>query len=115
MAPVARTKPAATSNQKTGLLSSPFFKRGYGGFTSEHEKFYLEQVGLLHGAIVLDPMGGQGYSLARISLRGAQLWLGDFNPAPLLLGMLRGPDMVRRRVELSASLLKTLKRLSLST
>lgn len=85
---------------------SPFFARNYGGFTKEQEAFYLDHIEEPRKKVILDPMGGQGYLLSALASRGAEIWLGDINPAPLHLAMLRDPRMVLRNAELAASFKK---------
>lgn len=73
---------------------SPFFNRAYGGFSRAQEEFFRDLVGNPRGKIVLDPMAGQAASLIPFAERGARLWIGDLNPAPLLLAFLRSPAVV---------------------
>jgi hypothetical protein len=80
---------------------SPFFARNYGGFTKEQEAFYLDYVENPSRKTILDPMGGQGFLLSSLAGKGAKIWLGDINPAPLHLAMLRDPRMVLQRDELT--------------
>jgi hypothetical protein len=79
---------------------SPFYSRAYAGYTLEQEQFYLSQLGAAKWKIVLDPMAGQGFLLAKLALSGAEVWLGDINPALCLLASLRDPAMIRRYKEL---------------
>lgn len=81
---------------------SPFFARTYGGFTSEQEAFYRAHIGDPLKKVILDPMGGQGYMLSSLARNGAEVWLGDIDPAPLHLAMLRDPRMIIRCEELVA-------------
>src|SRR5262249_14463975 len=39
---------------------------------------------------------------AEFAFHGARLWLGDINPAPLLLACLRSPQLIRHRSEIEA-------------
>src|SRR5262245_35957907 len=86
-------KEAATS-------CSPFYSRAYGGFTTAQEQYYLDVLGDVAGKSILDPMSGQGFSLSKISRKGAAVWLGDLNPAPLLLASLRDPRLIHQRIRL---------------
>jgi hypothetical protein len=83
-------------------LKSPFFARTYGGFTTEQEAFYLPLLGQPRKKIVLDPMAGQGFLLGALAGQGAEIWLGDIDPAPLHLGLLRDPRLILQRAELVA-------------
>src|SRR6185295_2367026 len=87
-------------------VASPFFARAYGGFTKEQESFYLRHIGVPNGKRFLDPMSGQGYNLSTLAWRGGEVWLGDLNPAPLHLAMLRDPELAVRHRELVASFRK---------
>jgi hypothetical protein len=76
---------------------SPFFQRNYGGFTQQQKDFFESILNPCEGMCVLDPMGGQGYYLSEIVKEQATVWLGDLNPAPLLLACLRDPGMIIMR------------------
>src|SRR6185369_16120930 len=91
MATLKKTDSRLREDRRT---ASPFFARAYGGFTREQESFYLRHLGSVHGRRILDPMAGQGYTLSTLSWTNAEVWLGDINPAPLHLAMLRDPRMV---------------------
>lgn len=79
---------------------SPYYDRAYGGFTVPQEEFYREVIGAPAGLRTLDPMAGQAYGLSRLSYEGAQVYLGDINPAVLLLASLRSPEVCDRASEL---------------
>lgn len=81
-------------------LASPFYSRAYGGYTIEQAQFAVSQLNGIKGKIILDPMAGQGFALARLAYQEAQVWLGDINPALCLLASLRMPSMVERHEEL---------------
>jgi hypothetical protein len=98
MATVKTTRAELKENRRN---PSPFFARTYGGFTQEQEVFYLRHIGDdVNGKRFLDPMAGQGYNLSALAWRGSEVWLGDINPAPLHLAMLRDPELVIRNREL---------------
>lgn len=73
---------------------TPFYSRNYGGFTKEQWFFFRAISGPLEGRRVLDPMAGQAFYLSHLAWEGCRVTIGDINPAPLLLALLRGPDMV---------------------
>jgi hypothetical protein len=91
---------------------SPFYSRAYGGFTAGQEDYYLSVLGNVAGKMILDPMAGQGYSISRLAGKRAEVWLGDINPAPLLLASLRSPEFFRKRAELIKWVLDLAARLS---
>jgi len=96
MATVNTLRAELTENKRN---PSPFFARTYGGFTQEQESFYLRHIGEVNGKRFLDPMAGQGYNLSALAWRGSEVWLGDIDPAPLHLAMLRDPELVMRSRE----------------
>src|SRR5688500_11401364 len=89
------------AQEERGRTKSPFLARTYGGFTQEQEEFYRLHVGNLENKTVLDPMGGQGFTLSRLAYEGADVWIGDINPGPLHLAMLRDPRLVAQSSKLS--------------
>src|ERR1022692_2600405 len=89
----------------------PFFSRAYGGFTNAQESFFLDVLGSVKGKIVLDPMAGQAFSLSTLAHQGATVWLGDLDPAPLLLAHLRDPRVMRDAPQYTESLLEVIERL----
>lgn len=93
------------------VANSPFYSRAYGGYTAGQEGFYREHIGSVAGKIVLDPMGGQGFLLADLAYEGANLWLGDINPALSLMASLRSPDMVKNAAKLTSWFVSNLARL----
>lgn len=90
---------------------SPFYSRAYGGFTPAQESYYLDILKDVRGLSILDPMSGQGFSLSQLTRQGANVWLGDLNPAPLLLAALRDPKLIQDRVRLVRWMLELLARL----
>ncbi len=88
---------------------SPFRQRNYGGFTQEQKYFFESILKPYKGMCVLDPMGGQGYFLSEIVKEQATVWLGDLNPAPLLLACLRDPRMIMMRDSILEYMNKILK------
>jgi len=94
------------SDQKDGTpknlepTKAPLYKRSYGGFTKAHEVFYLQHAGNLAGKIILDPMGGTGHALSKLAFKEGIVWLGDINPALVLLASLRDPQIIKRASEL---------------
>jgi hypothetical protein len=93
-------------------VRSPFFSRAYGGFTRAQEAFYREMIGDPNGKLILDPMAGQGFALSTMAHSGAMVWLGDIDPAPLLLAGLRDPTILRNAVELVSWANSLLRKLS---
>lgn len=89
-------------NLSADLSESPFFRRNYGGFTKKQKRFYESILPSTSGLHILDPMGGQGYFLSELSRKKQEVWLGDMNPAPLLLASFRDLDLVRERDSLRA-------------
>jgi hypothetical protein len=80
--------------------SSPFFSRSYGGFTEAQATFLHEISPPYPGLKMLDPMAGQGYTVATWAHRGAEVSVADLNPAPLLLSVLRDPSVIGSRQQL---------------
>lgn len=76
--------------------TSPFFSRAYGGFTKHQEEFFRCLLGNPHGKTILDPMAGQAFALSALATDGASVWVGDIDPAPLLLAFLRDPAIMSR-------------------
>ena len=89
-----------TWSNESRRASSLFFARTYGGFTHAQEQFYRTHLGPPQGKRILDPMGGQGYTLSALAGNGCHILLGDINPAPLHLAMLRDPRMILERGQL---------------
>jgi hypothetical protein len=56
-------------------------------------------------------MGGQGFLLADLAFRGANVWLGDINPALCLLATLRSPAAINKRAMLFDRIEEKLKAL----
>lgn len=79
---------------------SPFYSRAYGGYTQSQISFYKERIGNPTRIEILDPMAGQAFALSQLALDGAKVYLGDLNPAPLLLASLRDPRFIKDRVRL---------------
>lgn len=97
----------------TQSLTSPFFSRAYGGFTSGQIEFYRKCLGRVGRKTIVDPMAGQGFALSELAYEGATLWLGDINPAPLVLASLRSREFCENRDALLdelESLLRKVKR-----
>jgi hypothetical protein len=80
--------------KKHPASSSPFYSRAYGGYTADQERFYRAHIQPEKKLSILDPMGGQGFLLADLAFQGAEVWLGDLNPAMSLLASLRAPEMI---------------------
>lgn len=91
---------------------APFYSRAYGGFTKAQEAFFLERLGNYRRKVILDPMAGQGFAISRLAHQGAHVWMGDLNPAPLLLAFLRSPQAIASRHELAAHAEGVLRRVS---
>lgn len=91
---------------------TPFFSRAYGGFTHAQELYFLDILGSLPGKTILDPMAGQGFALSNLARQGATIWLGDLDPAPLLLAHLRNPRLVLHSSQYSEWLMSVIARLS---
>ena len=83
-----------TLEKRVSHSTSPFYSRAYAGFTAIQEQFYLKQLGMVKGKILFDPMAGQGFLLADLAYQGAEVWLGDINPAMSLIASLRDPSMI---------------------
>jgi hypothetical protein len=83
-----------------GSSNTPFFSRNYGGYTEDQWKFFEDHLADVHGKVILDPMAGQAYSLSQLSWRGYSVALGDINPAPLLLAMMRSTRLLKRAEEI---------------
>lgn len=94
----------ASQHPPRSFPRSPFASRAYGGFTRSQEKFVRDLLGAPSGKTVLDPMAGQAYSLSRLASEGATVYLGDLNPAPLLLASLRDPHLLRVHFDCAAHL-----------
>lgn len=94
------------------IPDSPFGSRAYGGYTAEQERFYLDHIPV-DAASILDPMAGQGFLLANLAYRGANVWLGDINPALCLLSSLRSPQMAKKREALVGWVIDNLHKVSL--
>lgn len=102
MATLRYSVPEANTPKNLEPSKSPFFKRSYGGFTKAQEQFYLQNIGIPAGKIILDPMAGTGYALSELALKGGTVWLGDINPALVLLATLRDPQIIQRAAELES-------------
>lgn len=98
MATLGKTRDVRSS--ETRRATSLFFARTYGGFTQGQEAFYRAHLGSPYRKQILDPMAGQGYTLSALARDGAEIWLGDINPAPLHLAMLRDPRIILQREQL---------------
>ncbi|MCA9139599.1 MAG: hypothetical protein KDB00_22655 [Planctomycetales bacterium] len=90
----------------------PFYSRAYGGYTNSQEDFIREMLGQVSGKSILDPMAGQGYALSQLSWEGANVTLGDLNPATLAMASLRDPSVIRKRRTLTRWLQEVIARLS---
>jgi hypothetical protein len=100
---MASVKPSNKSFiEETPRAKTPFLARTYGGFTSEQESFYRAHVRSARNQTILDPMGGQGFTLSKLAHEGAHLWLGDINPGPLHLAMLRDPRLLNQSTNLAS-------------
>lgn len=95
----------------SGQIESPFFSRAYGGFSRQQQQYYLERLEDPRAKVILDPMAGNGYALAQLALEGAQVWLGDINPALVSLALLRDPRIIRRHLSIEAYVLKLIGKL----
>jgi hypothetical protein len=51
---------------------------------------------------IADPFGGQAFALAETAQEGRTVWIGDVNPAPLLLASLRDPRLCNCATEHAA-------------
>jgi hypothetical protein len=87
---------------------TPFYSRNYGGFTIAQWDFFRQHVGLLKSKTILDPMGGQAFYLSRLAWEGLRIYVGDINPAPLLLASMRDPEAILRVDLLRKSILRKL-------
>jgi hypothetical protein len=85
--------------QSDSAALSPFHSRAYGGFTRGQEDFFRSQLGKPSGQTILDPMAGQGHCISALAREGAKVWLGDIDPAPLLLASLRDPRLIANAAE----------------
>lgn len=90
---------------RTGQLHShhvrrPFDQRAYAGYSAQQQAYY-EQL-LRPGMSIADPFGGQAFALAEAATEGRTVWVGDVNPAPLLLASLRDPRLCNRADEHAA-------------
>jgi hypothetical protein len=54
-------------------------------------------------------MAGNGYALSQLAFEGADVWLGDLNPAMVSLALLRDPRILRQHSSLAASALDFLR------
>ena len=79
--------------------SSPFFFRNYGGYSEKQKVFYEDVIDSSKQTNILDPMSGQGYYLSDYSRKGISVWLGDINPALVILANLRDPYLLFKRDE----------------
>lgn len=102
-----------TKNAKPAFLQrqSPFYSRVYGSYSRAQEVFYRSYIGTVRGCKVLDPMGGQGYALSTLAWEGADVHIGDLSPAPLLLGFLRSPNVMRHARRLASTTRRKLVKL----
>src|SRR5258708_6974393 len=82
------------------LEDTAFYSRNYGGFSKGQWEFVLAHAGSLRGKEILDPMGGQAFYLSQLAWQGYSVTVGDINPAPLLLAILRDPEMLCHADEL---------------
>jgi hypothetical protein len=100
MATLKYRRQETTITKENAVSKYPFYTRAYGGFNVDQEQFYLAQIGTPLNKVILDPMGGQGYDLSKLAFHGARVWIGDINPAVLLLATLRDPRIVYNSTEL---------------
>jgi hypothetical protein len=105
---------AVPSPSAHGRLSAPFYSRAYGGYTRDQLAFALSHTGSLRHRVVLDPMAGQGFYLSRLAWDAATIYLGDLNPATLLLASLRDPTILTQAQELAGWLSGRLAKLQIS-
>jgi hypothetical protein len=92
-------------------VAAPLNPRAYGGYSSEQEKFYREHLMAARPKSILDPMAGQGSLLSDLALEGKDIWLGDANPAPLLLATFRDPEALLQHASLSRRVRSLINRL----
>lgn len=100
------------SEKKQRRLDTPFFSRTYGGYTRGQEDFISAAIPNPRSAVILDPMAGQGVSLAKFANAGSRVYLGDRNPAALLLANLRDPHLAEERDSLAGWLIEAIDRLA---
>ena len=87
----------STTMTNSSSIQSPFFSRAYGGYTNAQLQCVRDILGTPKGKTILDPMAGQAFALSQMSWEGANVRLGDINPATLLLASLRDPTLIRSR------------------
>lgn len=98
--------------KKQKRLDTPFFSRTYGGYTRGQEEFIASGVTKPSATTILDPMAGQGVTLAKFASAGAKVYLGDRNPAALLLANLRDPRLAEQHAALADWLNSVIDRLA---
>jgi hypothetical protein len=96
------------------LDETPFFSRNYGGFSKEQWAFFKAHAGSLEGKKILDPMAGQAFYLSQLAWEGSSVSIGDINPAPLLLALLRDPEVIVKAESLTKWFMARFSRLKYS-